>query len=138
MNKLFTLLLMGMTAFGANAANPHSSTMVPVHMKTEQGVNLDFTLINKTGYTIEHIYVAPTSQRNWGDNIMGKQLLLNGESVDISFDSQETAKKWDIYVTWEGYEADEDVYWVGFDLSEISEITLYYNAETGKTTAKTK
>ena len=102
------------------------------------GINLDFTLVNRTGYTISSIYVAPTTQREWGENIMGKHLLNDDEQVDISFDGNETVKKWDIYVTWDGYESDEDVFWIGFDLSKISEIELFYEASTGKTWAVSK
>ncbi len=109
-----------------------------VKLSKECIANLDFDLINKTGYTIKDIYVAPTTQREWGDDIMGKQLLKDGETVEISFDSGETAHKWDIYVTWDGYEADEDVFWIGFDLSIIEEITLFYNEKTGKTWAEFK
>ena len=98
--------------------------------------DLDFTLVNKTGYTIAHIYVAPTTQREWGDDIMGKDMLADGEEVDILFSTEEVAKKWDIYVTWDGYESDEDVFWIGFDLSKISKITLYYDASTNKTWAE--
>ncbi len=106
-------------------------------LSKEELLNLDFDLVNKTGYTIRDVYVAPTTQREWGDDVMGKEMLGDGETVEISFDRAETDKKWDIYVTWEGYNADEDVYWIGFDLSKISEITLFYDAKTGKTWAST-
>jgi hypothetical protein len=46
--------------------------------------------VNKTGYTISHIYVAPTKQYEWGDDIMEKDMLLNGETVEISFDTDQT------------------------------------------------
>ena len=100
--------------------------------------NLDFTLINETGYNISSIFVSPTTENEWGEDIMGRDLLNDGESVDISFHPGENDKKWDIYVTWEGYEADEDVHWIGFDLSTISEITLFKKKKTGKTWAVTK
>jgi hypothetical protein len=80
--------------------------------------------------------VAPTTEREWGDDIMGKDMLAHGEEVDIIFSTDEVATKWDIYVTWDGYESDEDVFWVGFDLSKISIITLYYDAKTNKTWAE--
>jgi hypothetical protein len=100
--------------------------------------NLDFELVNKTGYDINEIFVSPTKMKDWGEDIMGRDVLLDGESVDIAFDTEETERKWDIYVTWVGYDEDEDVYWTGFDLSKISKITLYYNNKTGKTWAETE
>lgn len=102
------------------------------------GINLDFTLINNTGYDISDVYVSPTNEKEWGEDIMGKDILAHGDAVDISFDGDETVKKWDMYVTWVGYESDEDVYWLGFDLSKISEISLYYDHKTGKTWAEIK
>jgi hypothetical protein len=137
--KKFLFLL---TAFAAIAmismSFTHPTPIGMVKLSKECIANLDFDLVNKTGYTIKDIYVAPTTQREWGSDIMGRQFLKDGETVEISFDSGETAHKWDIYVTWDGYEADEDVYWIGFDLSIISEITLYYNEKSGKTWAETK
>lgn len=100
--------------------------------------NLDFLLVNKTGYDISEIYVSPTKIKDWGEDIMGRDILASGESVEISFDTEETARKWDIYVTWVGYDSDEDVYWTGFDLSKISKITLFYNDKTGETWAETE
>jgi len=138
MKKLITMLLITAATLGTATSYAAHQPSLTAPCSAQKTVNLDFTLINKTGYTIEHIYVAPSSQRNWGDNIMTGDVLRNGESGEISFDSQETAKLWDLYVTWLGYDSDEDRYWIGFNLSEIEEITLYYNAETGKTWAKTR
>lgn len=45
----------------------------------------DFTLINKTGFTISALYVAPTKDRHWGDDILGKDELDSGQSLDITF-----------------------------------------------------
>ena len=103
-----------------------------------KGTNLDFLLVNKTGYNIESIFVSPTSEKDWGEDIMGIELLEEGESAEVSFDPGANATNWDIYVTWEGYEAEDDVLWLDLDLSTISEITLFYDAESGKTWAEVK
>ena len=100
--------------------------------------DLDFELVNETGYDISEVFISPTKQSSWGDDVMGRDILADGESVDIVFSTKATAKKWDIYVTWVGYDTDEDVYWIGFDLSKISRITLYYNEKTGETWAETE
>ena len=114
----------------------YASTQPLPLTKTSSAYDLNFTLVNMTGYTIAHIFVAPTTEREWGDDIMGKDMLAHGEEVDIIFSTEEVASKWDIYVTWDGYESDEDVFWIGFDLSKISIITLYYDAKTNKTWAE--
>jgi hypothetical protein len=101
----------------------------------DSDVNLDFTLVNATGYDIEAIQVSPASAKNWGDNIL-EEVVADGDSVDISFHPEATAKKWDLQITWS--DGGEQVYWYNLDLSAISKITLKYNEETGKTTAITE
>jgi hypothetical protein len=111
----------------------------PMYKLSQEEISkLDFDLVNKTGYTISEIFVSPTSEKDWGEDIMGKDMLTNGETVSITFDREETAKKWDLYVTWDGYSAEEDVYWTGFELAKIEEISLFYDHKTGKTWAETK
>ena len=124
-----------LTAFVAKDSPAPQNECITLNV---DGQNLDFKLINRTGYTISSIYVAPTTQREWGEDIMGKDLLNDDEEVEITFDGSEKVKKWDIYVTWDGYDSDEDVYWIGFDLSKISEIELFYDSSTNKTWAVTK
>ena len=100
--------------------------------------DLDFELVNETGYDISEVFISPTKESSWGEDVMGEDILADGQSVDIFFTTKVKAKKWDIYVTWVGYDSDEDVYWIGFDLSKISRITLYYNQKTGETWAETE
>jgi hypothetical protein len=46
----------------------------------------DFTLINGSdGVVITHVYVAPSSSNDWGDDILGQDVLNPGESVLIYF-----------------------------------------------------
>lgn len=130
---LFVMMLVATTSFAKTDLQPD-----PIVTKVHVGPNLDFNLVNMTGYTIRDIYVSPTKEKNWGEDIMERDMLGDGETVEISFAPGETDHLWDIYVTWDGYESDEDVFWIGLDLSTISEISLYYDHETGKTWAKTR
>jgi hypothetical protein len=135
MRKYLNLILIIGVVFCITQVSNASTQPFPLSQPT-LSYDLNFTLVNKTGYTIAHIFVAPTTEREWGDDIMGKDMLANGDEVDIIFSTDEVATKWDIYVTWDGYESDEDVFWIGFDLSKISIITLYYDAKTNKTWAE--
>jgi hypothetical protein len=45
----------------------------------------DFTLVNKTGVEIHALHVAPHSSDEWGEDILGKDTLANGESLGITF-----------------------------------------------------
>ena len=97
-------------------------------------LNLDFELVNKTGYPITEIYIGPTSSDDWGDNILEKT-LKDEMSLEVSFHPKATAKKWDIKVVYEDKDTAE---WKGYKLEEINKITLFWNDKTQKTTAKTE
>lgn len=94
--------------------------------------NLDFELINKTGYDIKEVYVAPSASDNWEENII-KEPLKDGESLAVSFAPGEASKKWDLKIVW--VDGGDAVYWKGYDLSEISKISLKYNEQTDVTSA---
>ncbi len=90
----------------------------------------DFTLVNKTGVEIYALYVTPHNANAWGEDILGADTLLAGETLDISFSRKERAKFWDLRVE------DEDgafIEWESLNLLEISKVTLFYN--NGKATA---
>jgi hypothetical protein len=65
----------------------------------------DFTLNNNSDYVLAHAYVSPSSEPNWGDDILGKDVLNPGESWDVSFDRGDAETcVWDVKaVTKEGY-----------------------------------
>ena len=90
----------------------------------------DFTLVNKTGVEIYALYVTPHNANAWGEDILGADTLLNGETLDISFSRKERAKLWDLRVE------DDDgnfIEWENLNLLEISKVTLFY--KNGKATA---
>jgi hypothetical protein len=95
---------------------------------------LDFTLVNKTGYDIKAVHVAPSASTEWGDNIL-EDTLADGESVSITFQPKAgSIAKWDFLVSWED-ESDPDVHWTGYKLAEINKITLKYDRKSNKTSA---
>ena len=80
----------------------------------------DFTLVNKTGVTIKKLYVAPSKSNDWEENILAKDVLLDGETFDIAFSGQKSTW-WDIRV-----EDNKGNYseWEHFNLKEVSKVTL--------------
>jgi len=108
------------------------SLPTPAHADNDK---LDFTLVNKTGYGIKGIYIAPSASTDWGDNVIEKA-LENGDSLDITFSPKAKAEHWDMRIVW--VDPDDDVIWKKLDLTSISEITLHYDRKTGDTTAETK
>jgi hypothetical protein len=96
-------------------------------------LNLDFKLVNSTGYSIKELYIAPTSTTEWGTNIL-KKTLADGEVLEVTFNPEATAARWDLRIVWE--DDGKAVFWTGYKLTDIEKITLKYNEETEKTTAK--
>ena len=106
--------------------------IIPAHADND---DLDFTLVNKTGYGIKEIYIAPSASTDWGDNIITKA-LENGDELSITFSAKAKAEHWDIRIAW--VDPDDDVIWKSCKLSEINKITLHYNRDSGETTAVTE
>ena len=96
----------------------------------QQRRNLDFTLVNKTGLDIIEVYLSPTSEEEWGEDVMGKDILEHGAKVDITFSSSETECNWDLKIV---DEDDDEIEWLKLNLCTANEITLLY--ENKKPTA---
>jgi hypothetical protein len=105
------------------------SQMVPAHA---DNANLDFTLVNKTGYGIKEIYIAPSASTDWGDNIISKP-MENADSLAITFSPKAEAEHWDIRIVW--VDEGADVVWKNCKLTDISKFTLKYNRDTDETSA---
>lgn len=91
----------------------------------------DFVLVNKTGVEIHNLHVSPSDKEEWGEDILGKDTLGDGESAEIKFSPKEDAEKWDLRV------ADQhgnSIEWSDLNLLKISKVTLRYS--DGKATAE--
>ena len=95
----------------------------------------DFTLVNRTGYAINEVYISPTQKDNWGRDRLGSTQLLNGQSRKFKFGD---TKNWvqDIKVVFTDDES--EVEWEGFDLCELEKITLRYNRKRNEVSADTE
>ena len=92
----------------------------------------DFTLHNKTGYVISEVYVSAHSTNDWEEDILGRDVLGNGERVNISFPRGEKACMHDLKVV---YDDGETAEWENFNLCEVSTIGLRYSRSDGRTWA---
>jgi len=45
----------------------------------------DFTLVNQTDGIITHLYVSAVNTSSWEEDVLGRDILSPGESVDIYF-----------------------------------------------------
>jgi hypothetical protein len=50
----------------------------------------DFTLINNSSVTLTSVYVSPSDAKGWEEDVMGRDVLPAGESVDIGFAKAKT------------------------------------------------
>lgn len=94
---------------------------------------LDFTLKNDTGLTIAELYVSPNTSEDWEEDVLGKDVLEHGASLDIAFSRTEKTCLWDLKII---DDDDDAVEWESLDLCKASHITLMYKG--GKPTAIVK
>ncbi len=59
---------------------------------------IEFTLQNQSGRPIVLVYLSPATVRSWGDDVLGRPLLPNGDSARISVDTStpNSPCAWDI------------------------------------------
>lgn len=93
----------------------------------------DFTVVNETGIEVYSLFVSPTGEANWGDDILTTDTLPTGSSTDIVFDTEVEEQYWDLMIA---DSAGTTVEWSNIDLFTVSEITL--KIENGNPTATFK
>jgi hypothetical protein len=93
----------------------------------------DFTLRNQTGVEIHQLFLSPHTSDDWQENVLGRDALPDGESVQISFDDRDKHEMWDLKVV-DGKGA--SISWEKLDLTKMSEVTIHY--ENGKAWADVK
>jgi hypothetical protein len=111
-------------ASNANNSNASSSA--------EHGAAQDFTLVNQTGVEIDKVFISPHEKDDWEEDVLGKDTLPSGQSVDIKFDRDETAAEWDLRIE---DKQGNSIEWESLNLLKISKLTLHYDAATKKATA---
>ncbi len=97
--------------------------------------DVDFTLVNRTGYDLREVYVSPSNKNAWGKDRMGDKVLENGRSRLFLF-SDKSACTQDLKVVFD--DDGSEVIWEDIDLCEISKITLKYNRKSGVVSADTE
>src|SRR4051812_20066775 len=76
----------------------------------------DFTLINRTGYTISEVYVAPSKSSDWEEDVLGQDTLEDRTTVDINFSRSENPCRWDLKVVYDDKTTAE---WAALDLCTV-------------------
>jgi len=85
------------------------------------GAQQDFTVVNSTGQAVMTLNVSPSDENAWGPDILGRDVLGNGEQAQIQFARGQEQCNWDIRVTYEDGETGD---WRGINLCETATVTL--------------
>ena len=89
--------------------------------------DVDFTLVNKTGYNIREVYVSSANKNDWGNDRMGDGTLDNNKSRAFKFSDKAHCHQ-DIKVVFD--EGDVEVTWDNIDLCSLNKISLKYDKKT--------
>ena len=95
----------------------------------------DFTLVNRTGYALNEVFISPANKNNWGNDRLGTNQLLNGQARKFKFGDTKHCLQ-DIQVVFADDQS--EVVWEGLDLCELTKITLRYNRKTREVSADTE
>ena len=95
----------------------------------------DFTLINRTGYQIDQVYVSSSRESSWGRDVLGQGVLVANASVNITFPQKSSECLWDMRVVYNDGDQSE---WRQLNLCRISRVTLFWNRREGTTRAVTE
>jgi len=83
--------------------------------------NQNFTLTNNTGHVLTTLNVSASNDNAWGPDILGRDVLANGESAEITFPRAETACNWDIRATYDDGGTSDNR---GVNLCETTTVTM--------------
>lgn len=81
----------------------------------------NFTVINNTGHIVMTLNVSPSNENAWGPDILGSNVLANGQSASVSFPRGETQCSWDIKATYDDGDTTDAR---GVNLCQIATVTL--------------
>ena len=122
-------------AVAAAPKAPEGATMFGDPMFGYQGSDLDFDIVNRTGYQIKAVLVSPSRQADWSYNndvIKGRR-FNDGEKLHITFNHHAHAEHWDLKVVYDNNSSKE---WDDLNLDRIHKVTLWYDHRTDKTRAE--
>ena len=124
----------------STASSPAPATPASSNANTEKSDNasnadLDFTLVNKTGYDIKEVLVGPSATKDWSPDmeILKGRTFKDGATMEVKFHPKATAENWDIKVEWADGSPSEE--WIKLNLTKIEKVTLKYDKAADKTTA---
>ena len=89
----------------------------------------DFTLVNRTGYAINEVYISPSKSSKWGSDKLGDVQLLNGDRRKFVFGDNAHCHQ-DIKVIFTDDKS--EVEWTDVNLCELTKVVLKYDKSTNE------
>jgi len=96
------------------------------------GMDNDFVLVNRTGYTLDSVFVSPAKSNDWGDDVMGRNVVVDGDEVLITFHPSEGHSIYDLQIV---YDDGTAAVWPNLKLPDIDTLTIRYDRVNDVTTA---
>jgi hypothetical protein len=81
----------------------------------------NFSVVNRTGHTVNILNVSPTSEDEWGPDILGSEVLRAGQTAAVTFDRAETQCNYDIRAT---YDDGDTTDMRGVNLCQVGTVNL--------------
>jgi hypothetical protein len=82
---------------------------------------VSFELINNSSQDVWYLYVSPSSNQDWGEDILGEDILFAGESAEVVIDDGLTTCEYDLLAV-SDTEAELEDY--NLDLCEMTSYTI--------------
>ena len=81
----------------------------------------NFSVVNRTGHTVMTLNVSPTTEDEWGPDILGSNVLQNGQTAQVTFDRAETQCNYDLRAT---YDDGDTTDMRGVNLCQVGTVNL--------------
>ena len=86
----------------------------------------NITVRNRTGYTGHYLYISPTGSNQWGQDLLGSNVLLNGYEYTVSgqsgarYDIRMVDEDGDSYTRWNvGLNEGTGDWWIELSMDHI-------------------
>ena len=67
----------------------------------------NFSVVNATGHIVVTMNVSPTTENEWGPDILGTNVLQTGQTAQVVFDRAESQCNYDLRVTYDDNDTSE-------------------------------
>ncbi len=84
----------------ANEAEAEAGGEASAPSATVGTARQNFSVVNTTGHVVMTLNVSPTSESEWGPDILGTEVLASGQTAQVVFDRAESQCNYDLRVTY--------------------------------------